>query len=106
MYFDGPVPESIARRIARGDLTRINPDGTPWDSAGAVAAEQPEPQPEPEDEGEDEGDPAGAPPLPGARDSKAAWAEAAVSRGTDPAQADSMTKAQLIEALTVREPDA
>lgn len=96
MYFDGPVPESIARRIARGDLPRINPDGTPWEDPGPGDDSEPPPAELPPD----------APPLPSVQENRPVWTEFAISQGMDRAEANSLTKAQLIEAFSGSQPDA
>lgn len=44
--------------------------------------------------------PSDLPPLPGAKEVRAVWAEFAISQGMDRAEAGSLTKAQLIERLT------
>lgn len=87
--FDVPLPLGIESRLNRGDLVRVNPDGTPWHEAGEEAVEPPL------------GDmPPDAPPLPKKTDNRAVWTEFAVSQGMDRTQAASMTKAELIEAHT------
>lgn len=86
LVFDVPLPFGVAHRLNRGDLTRVNPDGSPWTDA-------PDPTPAP-DVAED------APPLPKKTDNRATWTEFAVTQGMDRDQAASMTKAELIEALT------
>lgn len=71
-----PLPDGIAQRLASGALTRVNEDGSPY--------EQPTPQPQ------------DAPPAKTA--SKAAWVDYAVdARAVDRAEADAMTKAELID---------
>lgn len=68
---------------------------------------------EPEDEPADpEGDPdtepppgpPDAPPLPSVKEVRAVWAKFAISQGMDRAEANSLTKAQLIERLTTAPP--
>jgi hypothetical protein len=71
-----PLPDGIAQRLAKGDLTRVNEDGSPY--------EQPTPQPEQE------------PPAKTA--SKAAWVDYAVdARAADRTEAEAMTKADLVD---------
>lgn len=97
LYFDGAaLPEGIAHRVGRGDLTRVNPDGTPWDDASQGSAAEPSPGDLPPD----------APPLPSVRENRAVWTEFAVSQGMDRAEAASLTKAQLIEVITGPDPEA
>lgn len=86
LYFDGvALPEGIAHRVGRGDLTRVNPDGTPWEAEAPAPAGEPPPD---------------APPLPGVKENRAVWTEFAVSQGMDRAEAASLTKAQLIDGFT------
>lgn len=86
---DVPLPPGIESRLNRGDLVRVNEDGTPWVEPGEEAVEPPR------------GDmPPDAPPLPKRTENRAAWTEFAVSQGMDRAQAASMTKAELIEQFT------
>lgn len=72
---DLPVHETIAERIAKKEIHRVNEDGTPY------VETQPETAP------------ASAPPSSAP---KAAWVEWAVSQGADQATAESMTKLNLI----------
>jgi hypothetical protein len=86
---DVPLPLGIQHRLDRGDLTRVNEDGTPWAEPGAEALEPPR------------GDlPPDAAPLPKRADNRATWTEFAVSQGMGREQAASMTKAELIELFT------
>lgn len=84
--FDLPLPPGIQSRLDRGDLTRVNEDGTPW---------------EPESELEPPlGDlPPDAPPLPKRTDNRATWVDFAISQGMERDTAAGMTKADLIEAF-------
>ena len=94
LYFDGPVlPESIAHRLARGDLTRVTADGAPWDDTATETGDD-DPADDPP------GGPPDAPPLPGLKENRAVWTEFAIAQGMDRAKAASLTKAQLIEELT------
>ena len=74
---DLPVHETIAERIAKREIHRVNEDGTPFVEA----------------EPEAEAVPASAPPSSAP---KAAWVEWAVSQGADQATAEGMTKLNLI----------
>jgi hypothetical protein len=86
---DVPLLPGIQDRLDRGDLTRVNDDGTPWIEPGEEPLEPPR------------GDlPPDAPPLPKRTDNRATWTEFAVSQGMDRETAAGMTKAQLIEALS------
>ena len=86
LVFDVPLPFGVAHRLHRGDLTRVHPDGSPWSDT---------PEPEPPMEG-----PADAPPLPKRTENRAVWTDFAIGQGMDREQAATMTKAELIEALT------
>jgi len=72
---DLPVHETIAERIAKKEIHRVNEDGTPFVEAEPEAA------------------PASAPPSSAP---KAAWVAWAVSQGADQATAEAMTKLNLI----------
>jgi len=87
LYFsDGAaLHEGIMHRISRGDLVRINPDGTPWDDSTPEITDDKPPD---------------APPLPGVRENRAVWVEFAISQGMDRAEAANLIKAQLIEEFT------
>ena len=87
--FDVPLPLGIQSRLDKGDLVRVNEDGTPWREPGETVVEPPL------------GDqPADAPPLPKKTENRAIWTEFAVSQGMDREEAASMTKAELIERFT------
>ena len=87
--FDVPLPLGIQHRLDKGDLVRVNEDGTPWIAPGEPVVEPPR------------GDlPPDAPPLPKKTDNRAVWTEFAVSQGLDREEAASMTKAELIERFT------
>lgn len=87
--FDLPLPLGIESRLDRGDLVRVNEDGTPWHEPGEEVVEPPF------------GDlPPDAPPLPKKTDNRAVWTEFAIAQGMDRTQAAGMTKAELIEAHT------
>lgn len=85
--FDEPLPAGIRHRLDRGDLVRVNPDGTPW-------ADGQEP------DGGDEGLPDGAPPLPKRSASQKVWADFAVSQGMDRDKAAAMKRDELVEEFT------
>jgi len=72
---DLPVHETIAERIAKKEIHRVNEDGSPFVEAEPEAA------------------PASAPPSSAP---KAAWVAWAVSQGADQATAEAMTKLNLI----------
>lgn len=74
---DLPVHETIAERIAKKEIHRVNEDGSPYVETQAEA----------------EAEQASAPPSSAP---KAAWVEYAVSQGADQAAAESMTKLNLI----------
>ena len=87
--FDLPLPAGIQSRLDRGDLTRVNENGTPWHEPGEPVLEPPL------------GDlPPDAPPLPKKTENRAVWTEFAVSQGMDREEAASMTKAELIDRFT------
>ena len=78
-----PLPEGIAQRLAKGQIRRVNEDGTPWEPpAGAEHAPE-------------QG--VSAPTRPKVSDTKALWVAWAVAQGADAEQADAMTKTDLIE---------
>ena len=88
--FDLPLPPGIQSRLGRGDLTRVNEDGTPWADPDEEILEPPLVDRLPTD----------APPLPKKTDNRATWTEFAVSQGMDRETAAGMTKAELIDAFT------
>lgn len=86
---DVPLPPGIQHRLDRGDLTRVNEDGSPWHEPGEEVLEPPR------------GDlPPDAPPLPKRTENRAVWTEFAVSQGMDRETAAGMTKAELVETFT------
>lgn len=87
--FDVPLPLGIQHRLDRGDLVRVHEDGTPWDEPGEAELAPPLGDLPPE-----------APQLPKRAENRDVWTEFAVSQGMGREQAASMTKAELIEALT------
>jgi hypothetical protein len=111
----------LRKRLDRGDLVRVNPDGSTWTGT------EPEPEPAPPedtsigdetgqepgtgdgddvDPGETDGEsgPPDAPPLPAKSASRAVWAEFAISQGMERAKAADMSRGQLIAALTQPDP--
>ncbi|MGH3296097.1 MAG: hypothetical protein ACRDP7_30290 [Trebonia sp.] len=87
LYFsdDARLPEGIGHRIARGDLVRVNPDGSPWDDSTPDITDNQPPD---------------APPLPGVKENRAVWVEFAIGQGMDRTEANNLTKAQLIHEFT------
>jgi hypothetical protein len=77
---DLPLPDAIAHRMTTGQLRRVNEDGSPY----------PEPA-----EPDVPSLPSQAPPTSAP---KSEWVGWAVANGADPAAAEAMTKADLIEA--------
>ena len=75
-----PLHETIAEKLAKGHLRRVQPDGTPY-----VEGDRPE----------------GVPNLPESRPAlnavKAEWVGWAVVQGLKPDEAEALTKADLIE---------
>jgi hypothetical protein len=86
---DLPLPEAIAERLAKGQIKRVNRDGSPYSGAApapARAAEQGSALTE------------GSVPRPGARAGKDDWVLWAMAVHSLPeAEAEAMTKAQLQE---------
>lgn len=84
-----PLPKPIQRQVTKGELRRVNQDGSPYR----------EPAPEPADTGSGEGDgdpPAEEPPAESAL--KADWVGYAVrTGGLSVDVAEAMTKADLID---------
>lgn len=78
---DLPLPEPIAQRLTKGQLQRVNEDGSLYTDS-------------PDDD---------TPSLPTVAPAKAApkdaWVGWAVACGANPAEADGMTKADLIDAF-------
>ncbi len=86
---DLPLPEPIAERLAKGQLKRVNPDGTPYTGGGGVPAPAAE-------QGSALTD--GRVPRPGARASKDDWVLWAMAvHSLAEADAEAMTKTQLQE---------
>ncbi|OII64595.1 hypothetical protein BJP40_19845 [Streptomyces sp. CC53] len=90
---DLPLPEGIQQRYDRGQLVRVNPDGTPYSSPPAAAPDPDGPAPEsgPAPDGGDR--PAQAAP-------KAEWIAYVARRGLLSADdAANYTKADLIDLI-------
>jgi hypothetical protein len=77
---DLPLPGDIEKRMVRGQIVRVNPDGSPYTGAG-----------------DEDGAPAALTSRPAQSASKDAWVGWAVSNGARPDDAEAMTKADLIE---------
>lgn len=88
--FDVPLPPGIAHRLERGDLTRVNEDGSPWSPEPKVPGDGPLPD--------------GAPALPKRSASQKTWADFAVSQGMDEAKAAAMTRDDLVAEFTGEQP--
>lgn len=78
-----PLPEGVAQRLAKGQIRRVNEDGTPW-----LAQDAAEHAPELG---------VSSPARPNVNDPKARWVEWAVAQGEDPEEAEAMTKADLVD---------
>lgn len=98
------VAELEAQLAALGDTGREPGDA---DKADDESSETPDDDGEPAD-GEPDGEPppgpSDAPPLPGVRENRGVWTEFAIGQGMDRGEANSLTKAQLIERLTTAPP--
>jgi hypothetical protein len=83
------LPLGIQHRLDRGDLQRVNADGSRWTG-------------DDEDDGGEElpPGPADAPPLPKKGDTRQVWQDFAVAQGLPLDEAAHMSKTELIEALT------
>lgn len=80
---DLPLPAGVAQRLERGDIRRVNADGTPYEELAEPAAPAEE-------------DPyAVKRPADGA--AKAEWIAYAVSKGATVNEANGFTKPELIE---------
>ena len=89
--FSLPLHPHIQGRLDKGDLVRVNVDGSPW-----VAPDEPGTEPE-----APSGPlPDGAPPLPKRNESRAVWQQFAIGQGMDRDKAAAMTKAELVEEFT------
>ncbi|MFE5628473.1 hypothetical protein [Streptomyces sp. NPDC056543] len=76
---DLPLSEPIADRLAKGQLRRVNEDGTPYDEQA------------------DDGVPTLPTEAPAKNAPKADWVGWAVANGADPEDAEGSTKGDLIE---------
>lgn len=95
---DLPLPEAIADRFERGQLVRVNADGSPY-----VGARTPVQAPA---SAKGSALTSGQVPRPGARAGKDDWVLwAAAVHGLDTEQAEAMTKAQLQELPEQPSPD-
>lgn len=77
---DLPLHDAIAHRMTTGQLRRVNEDGSPYTEPSAPDV------------------PALPTQAPAANATKSEWVGWAVAKGADPAEAEAMTKADLIEA--------
>lgn len=75
-----PLAEVYADQVTRGQLTRVNPDGSPFTGEADGAAEGAAPSERPAQSAQ-----------------KSEWVGWAVAQGADPEEAAGMTKADLIE---------
>jgi len=73
--FDLPLPEAMQQKVTRGQLRRVNADGSPFTEPSEAK-------------------------RPGKNASKDDWVGYAVSQGMDLDEVDAMTKADLIELLS------
>lgn len=99
--FSVPLHPGIASRLAKGDLVRVNEDGSLWTGADP---DDTEPDDGDGESGDDSGSaddaPADAPPLPPKSASRAVWTKFAIEQGMDRDRAATMTKAQLVTEFT------
>lgn len=89
----------LRKRVDRGDLVRVREDGSPWTGEPPALEDEPE-HAAPEPEAEPGTELPDAPPLPAKSAPRATWKDFAVSQGMDAADAEQLTRAQLIEAMT------
>jgi cell division septation protein DedD len=88
---DLPLPEPIADRLTKGQLRRVNPDGSPYTGS-------PDPSADAEALEEQDGHVPGQTPRPAANARKAEWVGWAVDvHGMDPEAAEGMTKQDLAD---------
>lgn len=80
IHMDLPLPEHMQDKVTKGQLVRVNDDGTPYTGDAADASEG-----------------AGVTERPDGRASKATWVGWAVHNGADVDEAEAMTKQDLIE---------
>lgn len=79
---DLPLPEVMAEQVTRGQLSRVNEDGSPYEAHGAMDLTSGEFR------------------VPGKNAPKNEWVGYAVSQGMSVDDADAMTKNDLIEKYT------
>jgi hypothetical protein len=94
---DLPLPSHIAQRLKKGQIRRVNEDGSPYTGLEPTGAGRvPAPA----------GGPVPGPPLtqPAKNAQKADWVGWAVVQGADADEADAMTKADLIEKYGTPQP--
>jgi len=77
---DLPLPSHIEKRMVRGQIVRVNPDGSQYTGAG-----------------DEDGAPVALTSRPAQSASKDAWVGWAVTNGARPDDAEAMTKADLID---------
>lgn len=94
--FTVPLPPHIQGRLDKGDLVRVNEDGSPWAPAAGPEAEQ-----VPAADGPL---PDGAPRLPKRSASRHVWTEFAKSQGMDAGEAATKTRDELVAEFTRESP--
>jgi hypothetical protein len=108
--FDLPLKPMFRSRAERGVWRRVNSDGSDWtpepaqngdgvqEDGGTAAGDGPQIDGEADDRADAAQPPAAPPPLrPGRADPKQAWVDYAVSQGLPAAEAEDLTKAQLVD---------
>ena len=80
IHMDLPLPDHMADKVTKGQLVRVNDDGSPYTGEAADASEG-----------------AAVTERPAQSASKAAWVGWAVHLGADPDEAEALTKADLID---------
>lgn len=99
--YDDPPPENIYKQWAKGDLVRVDADGSP--------ADEPYPPEDDEDEAPDSPEmdedraATSSPRRPNTASSKADWVAYAVAQGMDEDDANEMTRTALIEQFHQKE---
>lgn len=81
---DLPLHETAAQQLVRGELVRVNPDGSAYEAHGAMDLVKGEVR------------------VPGANAPKNEWVGYAVSKGMTVSDADALTKTDLIERFGVK----
>lgn len=102
-----PLSVTIKQRYERGELVRVNPDGTPWREPASEPVPQSQDNPETENEkpeSTDDGDTSPKVAEPPAKSaSKAEWVAYAVQvGGLQPDEADGLTVAELRERFSTQ----